>query len=73
MPVRLVSYMENTPHGIRRTLAKVRKMREIRGTADLISEALLTVCIILFCSSTKELLLYLLVGILLSNISVILL
>ncbi|XP_072232312.1 retinal guanylyl cyclase 2 [Leuresthes tenuis] len=31
MPVRLVSYMENTPHGIRRTLAKVRKMREIRA------------------------------------------
>ncbi|XP_049601824.1 retinal guanylyl cyclase 2 isoform X1 [Syngnathus scovelli] len=30
MPVRLVSVMENTPHGIRRTLAKVRKMREIR-------------------------------------------
>ncbi|XP_041840435.1 retinal guanylyl cyclase 2 [Melanotaenia boesemani] len=30
MPVRLVSFMENTPHGIRRTLAKVRKMREIR-------------------------------------------
>ncbi|XP_056225321.1 retinal guanylyl cyclase 2 [Seriola aureovittata] len=30
LPVRLVSFMENTPHGIRRTLAKVRKMREIR-------------------------------------------
>ncbi|XP_047440743.1 retinal guanylyl cyclase 2 isoform X9 [Mugil cephalus] len=30
MSVRLVSFMENTPHGIRRTLAKVRKMREIR-------------------------------------------
>ncbi|XP_008288040.1 retinal guanylyl cyclase 2 [Stegastes partitus] len=30
MPVRLVSLMENTPHGIRRTLAKLRKMREIR-------------------------------------------
>ncbi|KAF3697687.1 Retinal guanylyl cyclase 2 [Channa argus] len=31
LPVRLVSFMENTPHGIRRTLAKVRKMREIRA------------------------------------------
>ncbi|XP_035808815.1 retinal guanylyl cyclase 2 isoform X2 [Amphiprion ocellaris] len=30
MPVRLVSFMENTPHGIRRTLAKLHKMREIR-------------------------------------------
>ncbi|XP_024866311.2 retinal guanylyl cyclase 2 [Kryptolebias marmoratus] len=30
IPVRLVSFMENTPNGIRRTLAKVRKMREIR-------------------------------------------
>ncbi|XP_061565670.1 retinal guanylyl cyclase 2 isoform X2 [Cololabis saira] len=30
MSVRLVSFMENTPHGIRRTLAKVRKMTEIR-------------------------------------------
>uniref|UniRef100_A0A3Q1IGT6 Guanylate cyclase n=1 Tax=Anabas testudineus TaxID=64144 RepID=A0A3Q1IGT6_ANATE len=30
LPVRLVSFMEHTPHGIRRTLAKVRKMREIR-------------------------------------------
>ncbi|KAM9426403.1 retinal guanylyl cyclase 2 [Pholidichthys leucotaenia] len=30
LSVRLVSFMENTPHGIRRTLAKVRKMREIR-------------------------------------------
>ncbi|XP_069028216.1 retinal guanylyl cyclase 2 [Embiotoca jacksoni] len=30
MAVRLVSFMENTPHGIRRTLAKLRKMREIR-------------------------------------------
>ncbi|XP_041820558.1 retinal guanylyl cyclase 2 isoform X3 [Chelmon rostratus] len=30
LPVRLVSFMENTPHGIRRTLAKVRKMSEIR-------------------------------------------
>lgn len=26
--------MENTPHGIRRTLAKVRKMKEIRGKTD---------------------------------------
>ncbi|TKS93231.1 Retinal guanylyl cyclase 2 [Collichthys lucidus] len=30
LPVRLVSFMENTPHGIRRTLSKVRKMRELR-------------------------------------------
>ncbi|XP_077355787.1 retinal guanylyl cyclase 2 isoform X2 [Festucalex cinctus] len=30
LPVRLVSVMENTPHGIRRTLAKIRKMSEIR-------------------------------------------
>ncbi|XP_060922601.1 retinal guanylyl cyclase 2 [Limanda limanda] len=30
LPVRLVSFMENTPHAIRRTLAKVRKMSEIR-------------------------------------------
>ncbi|XP_051918339.1 retinal guanylyl cyclase 2 isoform X2 [Hippocampus zosterae] len=30
LPVRLVRVMEDTPHGIRRTLAKVRKMREIR-------------------------------------------
>ncbi|KAG7234044.1 hypothetical protein INR49_005974 [Caranx melampygus] len=30
LPVRLVAFMENTPHGIRRTLAKLRKMREIR-------------------------------------------
>ncbi|XP_028330604.1 retinal guanylyl cyclase 2 isoform X2 [Gouania willdenowi] len=31
MPVRLLSFMENTPHGIRKTLAKVRKMTEIRA------------------------------------------
>uniref|UniRef100_A0A3P9NHQ7 Guanylate cyclase n=1 Tax=Poecilia reticulata TaxID=8081 RepID=A0A3P9NHQ7_POERE len=31
MNVRFVSFMENTPHGIRRTLAKVRKMKEIRA------------------------------------------
>ncbi|KAA8582740.1 hypothetical protein FQN60_006411 [Etheostoma spectabile] len=30
LPVRLVSIMENTPHGIRRTLTKLRKMAEIR-------------------------------------------
>ncbi|KAM6909176.1 retinal guanylyl cyclase 2 [Xenentodon cancila] len=30
MSVRMVSFMENTPQGIRRTLAKVRKMTEIR-------------------------------------------
>ncbi|XP_077401031.1 retinal guanylyl cyclase 2 isoform X2 [Vanacampus margaritifer] len=30
LPVRLVGVMENTPHGIRRTLAKIRKMSEIR-------------------------------------------
>uniref|UniRef100_A0A669CME6 Guanylate cyclase n=1 Tax=Oreochromis niloticus TaxID=8128 RepID=A0A669CME6_ORENI len=30
MPVRLVTFMENTPHGIRRALTKVRKMSEIR-------------------------------------------
>uniref|UniRef100_A0A673ATZ2 Guanylate cyclase n=1 Tax=Sphaeramia orbicularis TaxID=375764 RepID=A0A673ATZ2_9TELE len=30
LPVRLVIFMENTPHGIRRTLAKVRKRRELR-------------------------------------------
>lgn len=31
MPVRLVTFMENTPHGVRRALTKVRKMSEIRG------------------------------------------
>ncbi|XP_012730426.2 LOW QUALITY PROTEIN: retinal guanylyl cyclase 2 [Fundulus heteroclitus] len=31
MPVRFVMFMENTAHGIRRTLAKVRKMRDIRA------------------------------------------
>ncbi|KAK2862850.1 hypothetical protein Q5P01_002383 [Channa striata] len=31
LSVRLVSFMENTPHGMRRTLAKLRKMREIRA------------------------------------------
>lgn len=31
LPVRLVSFMENTPHGIRRTLSKLRKMKEIRS------------------------------------------
>ncbi|XP_054457935.1 retinal guanylyl cyclase 2 [Anoplopoma fimbria] len=30
LPVRMVSFMENTPHSIRRTLTKLRKMREIR-------------------------------------------
>ncbi|KAK5848202.1 hypothetical protein PBY51_005836 [Eleginops maclovinus] len=30
LPVRLVSILENTPHSIRRTLIKLRKMREIR-------------------------------------------
>ncbi|KAM3591137.1 uncharacterized protein V6R79_023235 [Siganus canaliculatus] len=30
LAVRLVNFMENTPHGIRRTLSKVRKMTEIR-------------------------------------------
>ncbi|XP_070849645.1 retinal guanylyl cyclase 2 isoform X2 [Chaetodon trifascialis] len=30
LPVKLVSFMENTPHSVRRTLAKVRKMRELR-------------------------------------------
>ncbi|XP_054608923.1 retinal guanylyl cyclase 2 [Dunckerocampus dactyliophorus] len=30
LPVRMVSVMENTPHSIRRTLSKIRKMREIR-------------------------------------------
>ncbi|XP_029311273.1 LOW QUALITY PROTEIN: retinal guanylyl cyclase 2 [Cottoperca gobio] len=30
LPVRLVSFMENTPHSIRQTLAKLREMREIR-------------------------------------------
>lgn len=29
--MRLVSFMENTPHGIRRTLSKLRKMKEIRS------------------------------------------
>ncbi|KAI4799203.1 hypothetical protein KUCAC02_017839 [Chaenocephalus aceratus] len=29
-PVRSVSILENTPHSIRRTLSKIRKMREIR-------------------------------------------
>ncbi|XP_037538865.1 retinal guanylyl cyclase 2 [Nematolebias whitei] len=40
-PVRLVSFMENTPHGIRRTLAKVRKMREIRAVILCMHSALL--------------------------------
>lgn len=31
LPVRLVSFMENTPHGIRRTLSKLRRMKEIRS------------------------------------------
>lgn len=31
LPVRLVSFMENTPHAIRHTLSKVRKMKELRG------------------------------------------
>ncbi|XP_028419428.1 retinal guanylyl cyclase 2 [Perca flavescens] len=30
LPVRLVSIMENTPHGIKRTLTKLRKMAEIQ-------------------------------------------
>ncbi|XP_041635723.1 retinal guanylyl cyclase 2 [Cheilinus undulatus] len=30
LPVKLVSFLENTPHGIRRTLAKIRKMKEIK-------------------------------------------
>uniref|UniRef100_H3C262 Guanylate cyclase n=1 Tax=Tetraodon nigroviridis TaxID=99883 RepID=H3C262_TETNG len=30
LPVRLVSFMENTPHAIRHTLSKVRKMKELR-------------------------------------------
>ncbi|KAI3375632.1 hypothetical protein L3Q82_003946 [Scortum barcoo] len=30
LPVKLIVFMENTPHGIRRTLSRVRKMREIR-------------------------------------------
>uniref|UniRef100_A0A3Q3S0V2 Guanylate cyclase n=1 Tax=Mastacembelus armatus TaxID=205130 RepID=A0A3Q3S0V2_9TELE len=41
LPVRLVSYMENTPHGIRRSLAKVRKMREIRVVILCMHSALL--------------------------------
>ena len=35
LPVKLVSFMENTPHGIRRTLSKVRKMKELRGEFSL--------------------------------------
>nr|XP_020509629.1 retinal guanylyl cyclase 2-like [Labrus bergylta] len=30
LPIRLVNIMENTPHGIRRTLVKIRKMGEIK-------------------------------------------
>eukprot|EP00066_Takifugu_rubripes_P015667 XP_011604933.1 PREDICTED: LOW QUALITY PROTEIN: retinal guanylyl cyclase 2-like [Takifugu rubripes] len=30
LAVKLVSFMENTPHGIRRTLSKVRQMKELR-------------------------------------------
>ncbi|XP_054603442.2 retinal guanylyl cyclase 2 [Nothobranchius furzeri] len=41
MPVRLVSFMENTPHGIRRTLAKVRKMKEIRAVILCMHSALI--------------------------------
>ncbi|XP_061525053.1 retinal guanylyl cyclase 2 isoform X3 [Phycodurus eques] len=40
LPVRLVSIMKNTPHGIKRTLAKVRKMREIRGVIFLVFDCL---------------------------------
>lgn len=31
LAVKLVSFMENTPHAIRRTLSKVRQMKELRG------------------------------------------
>ncbi|XP_029944247.1 retinal guanylyl cyclase 2 [Salarias fasciatus] len=41
LPVRLVSFMENTPHGIRRTLAKLRKMSEIRVVILCMHSALL--------------------------------
>lgn len=39
-PVRLVSFMENTPHGIRRTLSKLRKMKEIRSESHFLPHVL---------------------------------
>lgn len=31
LAVKMVTFMENTPHGIRRTLSRVRQMKELRG------------------------------------------
>uniref|UniRef100_A0A3P9MJR3 Guanylate cyclase n=1 Tax=Oryzias latipes TaxID=8090 RepID=A0A3P9MJR3_ORYLA len=39
--VRLVSFMENTPHGIRQTLSKVHKMQEIRAVILCMHSALI--------------------------------
>ncbi|XP_074518391.1 retinal guanylyl cyclase 2 [Halichoeres trimaculatus] len=41
VPVRRVSFMENTPHGIRRTLSKIYKMREIKVVILCMHSALL--------------------------------
>ncbi|XP_055085168.1 retinal guanylyl cyclase 2 isoform X1 [Periophthalmus magnuspinnatus] len=41
LPVRLVSFMENTPHSIRRTLGKLRKRSEIRVVLLCMHSALL--------------------------------
>ncbi|XP_055012176.1 retinal guanylyl cyclase 2 [Boleophthalmus pectinirostris] len=41
LPVRLVSFMEDTPHSIRRTLGKIRKMKEIRVVLLCMHSALL--------------------------------
>ncbi|KAM9718223.1 retinal guanylyl cyclase 2 isoform 1-T1 [Menidia menidia] len=41
VPVRLVSVMENTPHGIRRTLTKIRKMGQIRAVVLCMHSALI--------------------------------
>ncbi|XP_072314960.1 retinal guanylyl cyclase 2 [Eucyclogobius newberryi] len=41
LPVRLVSFVEDTPHGIRRTLARIQKMSEIRVVLLCMHSALL--------------------------------
>ncbi|KAK7910461.1 hypothetical protein WMY93_015145 [Mugilogobius chulae] len=41
LPVRLVSFMENTPHSIRKTLGRIKKMTEIRAVILCMHSALL--------------------------------
>lgn len=41
LPVRMVHIMENTPHGIRRTLTKIHKMRELRAVILCMHSALI--------------------------------